>query len=775
MAMTPEQFTTTFGPLADDISAATGLHPSVVLGQAAQETGWGNHYVGNNLFGISPSGPQGQYVAEYPSVQHAAQAYVDLINGRYKTASNSPDPATQARTIGDLGYGPNKAYGGVVAERAAKVQEIRTAQSAPSADDLLSQMKALTPQAAPAPTTAPSADDLLSQMKELAPGGQAPAATETTQDSTSVGGLRRGSMLPSFIRPTGGPVAPSPGLPDEMPTLAGNLPSATPGVPAPPGPDISTTIRNALAPAPNTTYGSVLPLARDNATNALRFAMPDMIRSPLIGLTQEGGQPTINPATNVLGITPEAASVAGFAASPLRMGASGAVPAALAAREAPLSQDFTAHPLNPVAAAKVAETPPGVPISVAAPAPANVNLPGEARSVGAAASRDMSAPGTFGMTQEQATAYRSTAEGQKLLEPQQPGIPDRNAYVPGVNPTAADLEQSVNTSRELKALKLTAPAVSEEARAAAAANNDARRLHFEQIAGSDVSTMNARAARSAQAETDLAATWAGKTDANAQPVIDAATEIKASPDGRRPLVRGALDAVTKELYGADGKLLTDPEQLYGVRKHIDDLMSREAAADDPKSVRASAALGQLKQSLDGVIEQSAPGFQQYLKNFSDASRPIDAMEVLQKHEPKLYDAQNRMQYSRVQSMMRQIVDARSSPGLNPYKSIPDETMQQLWALRDDLRRSAGAEELARTTGSDTAQNAWDMAKDLGKMGGAAALHAGANLVSPGFGSMAVQGAKNMLAPIFSARTARRQTARGMEMLHPPTNYLTPPP
>ncbi|MES2340030.1 MAG: transglycosylase SLT domain-containing protein [Pseudomonadota bacterium] len=419
--------------------------------------------------------------------------------------------------------------------------------------------------------------------------------------------------------------------------------------------------------------------------------------------------------------------------------------------------------------------PPAAAAREATPAAANVNVPGEARSVGAAASRDMSEPGTFGMTPEQATAYRSTAEGQKLLEAQQPGVPDRNAYVPGVNPNAADLEQSVNTSRELKALKLTAPAVSEEARAAAAANNDARRLHFEQIAGSDVSTMNARAARAAQAETDLRRTWAGKSDANAQPVMDAAAEIKASPDGRRPLVRGALDAVTKELYDADGKMLTDPEQLYGVRKHIDDLMSREAAADDPKSVRASAALGRLKQSLDAVIEQSAPGFQQYLKNFSEASRPIDAMEVLQKHEAKLYDAQNRMQYSRVQSMMRQIVDARSSPGLNPYKSIPDETMQQLWALRDDLRRSAGAEELARTTGSDTAQNAWDMAKDLSKMGGAAALHAGANLVSPGFGSMAVQGAKNMLAPIFSARTARRQTARGMEMLHPPTNYLTPPP
>jgi hypothetical protein len=400
---------------------------------------------------------------------------------------------------------------------------------------------------------------------------------------------------------------------------------------------------------------------------------------------------------------------------------------------------------------------------------------GATQSVGAAASREGSAPGTFGLSPKEAAAYRSTAEGQKLLEAQQPGIPDRTAYVPGVEPSAAEIEQSVNTSRELKSLKLQAPEVSEEARAVAAQNNDARRMHFEQLAGSDVSLMNAKAARAAQAEADLKATWAGKTEANPAAVLDKAAEIKASPDGRRPLVRGAIDSVTSELTGPDGKLITDPEQLYGVRKHIDDLTSREAAAADPKNVRAVAALDQLKTELDTVIEASAPGFKQYLQNFSSASRPIDAMEALQKFEPKLYDAQNRMQYSRVQSMMRQIVDARSAPGVNAFKSIPDETMQQLWNLRDDLRRSAGAEELARTTGSDTAQNAWDIAKTYAKAGGTAAAHGVANAISPGFGSMALTGARNMLAPIFSARNARKQTTRGMEMLHPKDNLLQPPP
>lgn len=94
--------------------------------------------------------------------------------------------------------------------------------------------------------------------------------------------------------------------------------------------DISTTIRNALAPAPNTTYGDILPLAKDETTGVIRPALPNIIRSPLIGLTQEGGQSTINPDTGTIGIPPEAAAVAQFAASPLRFGGAALADAAIA-------------------------------------------------------------------------------------------------------------------------------------------------------------------------------------------------------------------------------------------------------------------------------------------------------------------------------------------------------------------------------------------------------------------------------------------------------------
>lgn len=408
--------------------------------------------------------------------------------------------------------------------------------------------------------------------------------------------------------------------------------------------------------------------------------------------------------------------------------------------------------------------------------------PAGTQSVGAAASRDLSHPSVIGMTPAQELAYRSTAEGQKLLETQQPGLRDDKQYVSGVTPSQADIEQTVNTARELKSLNITGPGVSQEAREIADANNGKRQKHFADLAKSDVDVANAKAARSAQADKDLTATWANKTEADISPILSLADDITASPDGRRPIVRNAVGSVIKELKDAEGKPITDPEQLYGVRKHLDDLMSKEAGADDPKSVRAMANLQQMKQALDAVIEKAAPGFGQYLKNFSEASRPIDAMEVLQKHENKIHDGKGRITHEKVQTMMRQIVDSRAAPGFNPYKSIPDETMDKLWALRDDLRRSASAQELARTPGSDTVQNTYDALKQaIAGPGAEMALHAGAHIVAGPVGNAVVATARNLLAPYFSARSAAKRTARGMELLHPapqidvpPTNRLSPP-
>ena len=88
-------------------------------------------------------------------------------------------------------------------------------------------------------------------------------------------------------------------------------------------------------------------------------------------------------------------------------------------------------------------------------------------------------------------------------------------------------------------------------------------------------------------------------------------------------------------------------------------------------------------------------------------------------------------------------------------------MAGLWDLRDDLRRTASAENLARTPGgSDTTQNMFDAAKMAAKGAGSTILHA-----IPVVGD-AIKRGMDVAQPLLDAREARARSARGMEMLHP---------
>ena len=112
-------FLATYGGLAQDVAARTGLDPSVVLGQIAQETGWGARVQGNNIFGISPGGT----VKSYPTVQDAASDYVNLIRSRYPNVAQQSTPSGQAASLVAGGYNtadPN--YATSVAANAHAIQ-----------------------------------------------------------------------------------------------------------------------------------------------------------------------------------------------------------------------------------------------------------------------------------------------------------------------------------------------------------------------------------------------------------------------------------------------------------------------------------------------------------------------------------------------------------------------------------------------------------------------------------------------------------------------------
>jgi len=152
------------------------------------------------------------------------------------------------------------------------------------------------------------------------------------------------------------------------------------------------------------------------------------------------------------------------------------------------------------------------------------------------------------------------------------------------------------------------------------------------------------------------------------------------------------------------------------------------------------------------------------------------MTVLQGMFDKLRGPGQKFTYNDFQRFMKNVVDSRRTPStdLNAFKAISEENMTRLWNIRDSLRRSASALELARAAGSDTMPNIIDALRGTFKTGGATALHlAAGHLFGPG-GNVAVQ----VLSSIIKNSTDRVQIRRAqaeMRRLMNPSEPLRPPP
>lgn len=458
-----------------------------------------------------------------------------------------------------------------------------------------------------------------------------------------------------------------------------------------------------------------------------------------------------------------------------------AAPAAPAVPPAPVQPAFNAFieppPVTagaPVAAPRYNLPPASNRLAAPPEAPAPVPTPtGEPvpQSAGAAATPPEA---VTVLTPAQIARYQASAEGRKLLETQPVGVPDTTQYVPGVSASTAEVEQTVNAAREAKAANVAHEEVSQTDKEIAEANSERRKDFAESLSGDKVTTGIVHDERDAQATADLKEAFGGeKGVADTAPVSAAIRDTLSTPRGlQNDELQGYLKPLLKRLENADGtpKIL-DPEELYGFREQVNKMLSSASKRKDPGLEHVSGQIKDLIPVIDKAIEDAAPGYRKYMDNYASASKIIDEQEILQSHLPKLFDAQNRMTYNKVQTMMRQIVDARSARGLNPYKSISDGTMADLWNLRDDLRRSASAKELARTPGSDTTQTALDVAKHLGVGAARLGVHAAANAVAPVLGSLAVNTGEQLLNASRAAKAKRAGVERGLQNLNP--NRLVP--
>lgn len=129
----PVDFAQNFGPIAREASKKTGIPASVILAQAALETGWGKSTCGpaKNLFGIKGAGNAGSVevqthefydgkrvvvmrkFAAYKTWQDSIEAHSKLLTTSKRYApcfEHSDDPEAFARALKKCGYATSPTY-----------------------------------------------------------------------------------------------------------------------------------------------------------------------------------------------------------------------------------------------------------------------------------------------------------------------------------------------------------------------------------------------------------------------------------------------------------------------------------------------------------------------------------------------------------------------------------------------------------------------------------------------------------------------------------------
>ncbi len=203
---------------------------------------------------------------------------------------------------------------------------------------------------------------------------------------------------------------------------------------------------------------------------------------------------------------------------------------------------------------------------------------------------------------------------------------------------------------------------------------------------------------------------------------------------------GLLDNALALIKQGATKTESDAEQLYGVRQHIGDLINPK---DNSPSRLAATELIQVRNALDRAIEKGAPGYKKYLADFAKASRPINVQEGLQK--ARVTDANGKITLGKVDNLIKTTERLRRAPGKNWAKSLTDDEMAHLYALRTDLRM-ADRSSLGKAIGSNTVQNllaekplaSTALRRHLANiaLGGAAGYGIGSRQGQPGVGALA---------------------------------------
>lgn len=241
--------------------------------------------------------------------------------------------------------------------------------------------------------------------------------------------------------------------------------------------------------------------------------------------------------------------------------------------------------------------------------------------------------------------------------------------------------------------------------------NAARIEALQKIAGDDAALSAAQKAR------DSAALKFLRSAVNSEQPVDVARPVRiidemlAGRAGQRTAVAQALDDVKVKMSEAGGSV----DLLYGVRQHIDDLMSGKVGGDQQGASLARRYLTTVKKVLDREIVKAAPSFRKYLDVYKQGSLPINQMElgreILRSATGSIDDpitgqlALSPAKMGAAVKNMDQI--AQRATGFKRAEAgriLSPEQQQTISAVNEDLSRQNFVDTAARQAGSPTAQN-----------------------------------------------------------------------
>jgi hypothetical protein len=270
----------------------------------------------------------------------------------------------------------------------------------------------------------------------------------------------------------------------------------------------------------------------------------------------------------------------------------------------------------------------------------------------------------------------------------------------------------------------------------------------------------------------------GEQPVNAEGLLSKIDRLLNGPEGKQKAVRNTLNDARASLFDADGNLETLPSRLYGARKNLTDLLQRgvKGTGELADDVRASKHhLEGLVEDFDPLITGGAPRFTDYLKEWSARSKPIDQMEFLQQYQTgakKLTNDTGYLQPNKVQKMLDDVLQTNKARGVNKGKSLTDQQIANIEAVRNELQAQQLQDRLANVRGSDTFQQF--SRPFLGEGAMANALRHGVDVV----GGISTGGLYNWaIKPGLQAnrerRIQRKTELRKQQLLEPP-NPLAPP-